>query len=536
MESYNIILSMSYNDAKYIPLQDKQGSVFQWWLVDNSEPNMIPTKCSPFGRNFRVNGQGISIRPWFLQRALLSNTVYDYPKGIAAYLRSNPTNDSIIVNFPYSGTQKLVSINPTTYAVTPITTGANIASSARMRFQSANDSLYCMNWVDYYGKLNGTTYTVPSTWISNFAPSFSAWFDNSMWVSGWSTNPNRLYKSSENNPDSYSGSWADIFDAPYPVVWIAASGQTLYIFTENTIDMINNNSIKQIGSSLVYTSVPLEATEWAVNHDSIISIGKDCLYLSKSNKIRRIVPQGMLHYDIQEISHRKYEWISNTMAKLDPDQTQSFAYHIPEKQIVKWHCKSTWSNFNDICLVYNYEYDEWMVDSNKVFNWGIWYRTKAFTISQVEAKLYEDEFWTTDDWTPIQFEYWTKRFDFWEPTINKELWETRTFVKINSLTTLTQSIIADWNQVDTYDITETDIANLVDGIGTEPVWTYMIGEDWIPAENLYNLEIVREKWDLQIRAKYFLFGYLCWTLGAEILLQRLTPRVQMLSPLTTSTS
>jgi len=71
--------------------------------------------------------------------------------------------------------------------------------------------------------------------------------------------------------------------------------------------MINNNSIKQIGSSLVYTSVPLEATEGAVNHDSIISIGKDCLFLSKNNKIRRVMPQGMLHYNIQEISHRKYE-------------------------------------------------------------------------------------------------------------------------------------------------------------------------------------------------------------------------------------
>jgi len=55
------------------------------------------------------------------------------------------------------------------------------------------------------------------------------------------------------------------------------------------------------------------------------------------------------------------------MATLDPDQTQSFAYAIPDKQLIKWHLKTIGATYNDICIVYNYEYDQFMVDTQKVF-------------------------------------------------------------------------------------------------------------------------------------------------------------------------
>lgn len=125
-----------------------------------------------------------------------------------------------------------------------------------------------MNGVDAMGKLNGTTYTNPSLGIT-LKPSFGAWFDNSFFVSGDSSAPNRLYKSANNNPESFTGTGSDIFDSAYPITGLASAAQTLYVFSDNNIDMINNNSIKQIGSSLVYTSIPLEATEGAASHATI---------------------------------------------------------------------------------------------------------------------------------------------------------------------------------------------------------------------------------------------------------------------------
>lgn len=71
-----------------------------------------------------------------------------------------------------------------------------------MQFLSANDSLYCMNGVDFMGKLNGATYSNP---ITSIKPSFGAWFDNAAFVAGDPATPNRLFKSAENNPEVYSG-------------------------------------------------------------------------------------------------------------------------------------------------------------------------------------------------------------------------------------------------------------------------------------------------------------------------------------------
>ena len=381
-----------------------------------------------------------------------------------------------------------------------------------------------------------TGHTLNDTWTLTtwLAPAFWVWYDNSMFVSGFPTYPNRLYKSNENNPDSYSWTWSDIFDASYPVVWLAVWWQTLYIFTEETIDMINNNSIKQIGSDLVYTSIPLEATEWASNHNSIVSVGKDVMYLSKSNKIRRITPNWMLYYDVWELSHRANKGINKTMETLDPDQTKSFAYHLPDFQIVKWHLKTRGATYNDICITYNYEYDEFMVDTQKVFTGWCWYKSKAFTISQIEPKMYQDEYSTTDDDVLIQFEYRTKHIDLFTPTILKELWEIRSFFAINSSTELKQSIYADWSLIDTRTYTKADIPVIVDWIWTKEIWTYGIGEDSTPSDVLYNITAERPKGYLQKRCKYFEIRYTCASLWARVLLQNVIPKIETLSPLTTS--
>lgn len=171
-----------------------------------------------------------------------------------------------MVRYDTDATHKLVSVHPATGAQTSVATAGLITGTGRMNFVSSNDSLYCMNGVDLMGKLNGTTYTNP---VATYKPLFGAVFNNSLFIGGDPANPNKFYKSATNNPESFSGTGSDVFTAQYPVTGLATAGQTLYVFTKNTVDMINNNSIKQIASSLVYTSIPLEANEGAVVHPSI---------------------------------------------------------------------------------------------------------------------------------------------------------------------------------------------------------------------------------------------------------------------------
>lgn len=522
------------NKAKFIPLSDKQGNIFTGWIIDNSEPWMIPYANTPYARNFRVNWRGISIAPWFYQ-FWDSLTGSDYPRGIWAYYRSVIANDRIVVRYNIDSTHKLASVNPSTWAQTSITTASNITSDNRMNFISGNDSLYCMNWVDSMGKLNWTTYTVPSIGIS-LKPAFWAFFDNSFFVAGDPSVPNNLYKSEENNPESFTWTGSDVFTSSYPIVWLASAAQTLYVFSENTIDMINNNSIKQIGSSLVYTSIPLEANEWAMNHNCIAVFWRDVYFLSKSLKIKQIAPNSVLHYDIKELSHRANSWINKTMELLDSDQSSAFCYVIPEQQLIKWFVKSKGSSFNDLCIIYNTEYDQFLCDTNRAFYGWVNYKTQNFTISQVEPKIYKDEYGSTNDDTAIQFTYRTKVMTLWTPTLNKLLRQLRTYLWLNQIWEVYQNVYADWGLIDSKLIDWTTIPTPSGWIATKAIWTYAIWTEWLEGnlnDTLYNTTIVRDKGYLRVKAKEFYVEYVSYKLWTQLLLQNLEAQVEQLHYLDT---
>jgi hypothetical protein len=224
------------------------------------------------------------------------------------------------------------------------------------------------------------------------------------------------------------------------------------------------------------------------------------------------------------------------MQTLDADQTESWAYALPDQQIIKWHVKSIGATYPDICLVYHFEYKLWMVDDNKAFYDGCWYKNKSYTISAINQSFYQDEYGYTDDDEAIQFEYRTKHIDYGDPTINKELWQSRTFLQINTATSIEQKIYADGGLVDSKTINNTLIPSIAQGIGTKAVGTYAIGEDGSSEDTQYDLSIVREKGNLQVRAKYFEVIYLCSSIGAQFKLKRLDFRVQSLDQLTTSTN
>lgn len=152
---------MSFTSAKYVTLSDKQGKVFSGGLVDSTPPNLLPYKATPYARNFRTDGQGVTIRKGYTS-LFTYDGLGDAPFGISSYYRT--AGSRVIVGYKDDATHFLSSVNPSSLAVTQIVTGANVASEARMNFVQVGDALYCMNGADAYGKLaSGTTYTVPSS-------------------------------------------------------------------------------------------------------------------------------------------------------------------------------------------------------------------------------------------------------------------------------------------------------------------------------------------------------------------------------------
>jgi hypothetical protein len=354
-----------------------------------------------------------------------------------------------------------------------------------------------------------------------------------MFAAGVPSSPQTLYKSVTDNADSFTGGDSDSLTFPDRIIGLSSGNQAVYVFGDTSINMITTGSIKEISGALVYTSIPLEINESAASHETIASAGKAVYYLTKSNKIKRVTPNGTILYDVQELSHRQDKGITKTMGTLDNDQSDGFSVVVPSKNEIRWYLKTRGAVNNDICISYNWEFDAFYVDTNKVFYASCLLDNLVYAVGYYEKKVYQDDVGSTDDDSPIQFEYRTKILDLGSPTDLKELWQSRLHVGINANTELTQDIYADGGLINSY-TTPVDpnspVGIVSGGIGTSPIGTTPIGVvDFV--DTLENVVIIKEKGELQVRARNFQFVYTCQSLAGQVYLQDVTPKLEMVDQL-----
>jgi len=515
---------MSYASSKpYNP-----EGVFSWGYVDNTPDTTLNDKFSSYLRNARLDGMAIINRLW---HSLLSTlTSGDYPRGIWSYLRTVSANDRLIVRHNTDATHKLYTITEA-WVATSITTAWNIASNNRMAFQNIWDVIYCMNGGDNFWKLSWTTYTVPTTGITNFAPAFSVVFNSSHFASWWSTNPNEVYKSVWNDYEDFSSAWSDSFTFQEQITWLWSNKQALSYFTQNTISVTGVSDIQDIGWSINYVTRWLTVKEWSVNHAGIVSAWDFTYFITPTNKISKLARWANIDwFEILELSERPYSWISNIMSTLDSDQSECFGYFLPKKNLIKWFLKTKNATFNDICIVYDITKDAFLIDSNKFFYDWIDFKWKNYTISNIEPKVYIDEYGNDDEDAAINFRYETKYFDLWIPNTKKELWTSDTYVAINTLAELTQSIVVDWNTVDTKIIDSDNVPITTWWIWTWAVWTFWIWTWWwfTWEDPLHNVSIRRTKGNLQVKWYKIKFIYTNDTLAWQVRLENLWMNIEVL--------
>lgn len=504
--------------------------MFSWGFVDNVDPIDLAPHFSPYLRNCRADWQSIVQRPWHQLFAEL--TTWSYPKWIGAYLRTDPDNDRIIVRHNKDADEKLVSITAA-WVVTDINTSTNIASDNRMSFTNIADVIYCMNGSDPFGKLSWTTYSVPSTGVSNFAPAFSVVFNWCHRASWRSTNPNKVYKSVANNYEDFNSPWADNFTFPEQITWLATTWQALFYFTPNTVSITGFNDVIDSWGSITFNNRPLQTKDWAVCNASVVTAWTSIYYLSSSNAINKIAQGANVYwFEVIDLSERKYAGISKIMSTLDRDQTASFGYFLPQEMLIKRHVKSMWATFNDICIVYDITKDIFLVDSQKYFYGGVNFKGKNYTISMIEPKVYQDEYSNDDEESAIPFEYHTKEYTYWDSTLKKILRESKTLVDINELATLRQEIRIDWEPVDEKTVDSDNIQVLTGGIGTqtvgsESIWAWAFDDDFKP------VVILRTKWDLNVKGRTIQRRFVNSVVGSKVRLKHLKAKIEVCNDLTT---
>lgn len=486
---------MSYSTAKpYYPwTSGKQQWPFAMWYIDNCQNIDLPEGASPYLRNARIEWSSIKIRPWHTLFTQL--TQWTHPRGVWVYSRSSADNDKLIVRHNQDTNKKIVLIDSDA-VVTEIDTSTLITSDNRMTFVSAEDDVYCMNWIDAYGKLSDTTYTNPSTGIVGFSPAFWVVFNGSMWASWWATNPSKVYKSQADDYDDFAGTGTDIFTFQDRITGLSANNEAIFYFTATSISVTGITDIQDTAGTISYFTRALYAKEWSVNHASIIETGNKTFFVTPSNKICTIVRWNSIYgYEIVELSERNNRWISKIMWSLDKNQTDCFWYFLPKENLIKWFFKSNGSTIHDVCIVYDITKDAFLVDGQKFFYDWVFFNWYNYTISMVESKVYIDEYGQDDEDAPISFEYWTKEFYLWDPTTRKTLWETRTLIDMNLLANLTQEIWIDGRQIDIKQMWSINIPEDVNWIWTDPIWEVAIWEATI-SDDMFEVTILRTKWNL----------------------------------------
>ena len=542
---------MSYQTAKRQDLgADTDTGVFSQWYIDNTPNLYLPQGASPYLRNARLDGNTVNIRPGHRLFKSLSSRGY----GIWSYLRQDEYYDTILVRENIDTNKKLATYKEDGTKV-EINTGANITSDNRMCFVNVADTMYCMNGVDKFWKLTGTTYTTPSNVPSNFAPKFGVVFNGCLRASGWSTNPNVVYKSLgwlyDNAGkfvapayDNFTATGSDQFTFEENVTGLCANSQALFYFTKNTVSVTGHSDIETVEisngwSRVAYTTTVLTAKEWAVNHEWIVWVWNDVYYITPSNKICKAYRGNNIYgYEVQDLSGRKYAGCEGLMKSLAKDQSDCWWYYVPREDLIKWFFKSEWSNIHDICVVYDVTKDKFLVDTGKIFYGWVNFHNSVYTLAEVEAKLYEDEIGTEDEDAPIPFEYRTKEFYVSDPSFKKLFWETRTTIDMNLNAQLIQEIWIDGKQVDTVTVDKTRLQDTAEwwiwtfATATAMVWVDIEADTYVEWLDYSEVYVMRTKWNLNVRWHKIQFRFSNTTEWAKVRLKYLSCKSEVLPELT----
>jgi len=175
---------------------------------------------------------------------------------------------------------------------TDIATG--LSTTARMSFETFNSKCYVSNGVDAYASWDGTTYTVfPS------APKgkYLRLFKDTMWVSGITGTPDRVYSSNPGDAETFGvASWVDIAHGDGDLVTaLGTDGLYLIVF--------KRNRTMTIYDPVTYANRVVDFEKGCESHFSVIQFENAIYFLSRRGICQYLgdSPSRYLSYKIDPI-------------------------------------------------------------------------------------------------------------------------------------------------------------------------------------------------------------------------------------------
>lgn len=551
---------MKANEPIYANLWtwDYNTPVFGGWVVEDMEPWRIKDGSTPYMRNGRLLWMRTVIRNWYEIHPTTWATKrdadgfidpsWDY-YGVWGKFQllhfstwSSPADDSVIGLYsdvwalsPTDRYLNLIDIN--------IATGTFTRLWTSYPYYGRYNSVEMWNVIYFFNPNHAPMSYDPSVWLdittitnqsninSDMRPWFWIVFDGRLWVAWDNQTPEYLYRSAKLNPMDFSypaptttpsfledsPGWVNQFNER--ITWLTATAQAMFVFTPWTVSVSFQWSEQNVWSSVVYPFSYIEAREWCVNNACIVPVNNQVYYLSQNNKIMIIERQRYGVYTAQWLSHRLWKSVENTLDTLDRDQSNAFWYYSPDRQSIIWHVATEWSSTNNLCIIYNIDKDEFYFDDGKPFFTACSWKWVDYTGSQLKPLVFIDNKWTNDNGSAILFKRLSKRFSLWDPTINKEFWQTRTYARIKANTELKQDIYIDWELVASKTVNGNELSTTI----VSPNIPNTLRE-WV---------IVEDKDNLFKRWRFLEAYWTCSSLNWEISLENFDIRYKPLDQLTT---
>lgn len=560
---------MSFLTSKYIKLGEWDGNqpVFSSGLTEQMETWRLTDGKSTKLRNQRIRGYGSITRPgfkqvrvptgirkdwnyWLITDDFYLNRAWTPGMGITKYQTVDKNRKRLVVAWLEengAGQNVLFFIKdwiPVQYDVVQMKEWSDKHDFAtKYQFLEIGDDLVIMS-PDYpmAKYTNGSfTYDAVSTYSSfnkEMKPAFGVNFASRLCVAGDKRTPNLFFASKAGS--SYDFETVDtaqsslfsgnsiVYSFPETITGMITTAQGLFIFTPSTIHI---NYAEDVSTSAVGTTYlnfrPMEATEGAVNNKCIVNVLGQVYYLTPSNKINRIDRQTFGYYAGVDASHVLGNGIQETMALLDEDQTDAFAYYDPVNQLVKWHVKTRWAAANNLVIIYDRQRDTWLVDDNKNFTDWVHFNGRNYTLSALAPLLYEDEVLNSDDWQKVRMFRASKEWNIGEPTIKKDFWMTRLYFSMDEEAELIQRVYVDGKLVKEIKWTIDEL--YANWYATKPIAIDSFAHEY-PLDNLIDCVWVVDKDNLGARGTKMT---VTWEALGTVWLQEFDMKAEMLDERTT---
>jgi len=488
-------------------------------LINSISRNKVPTEYLSISKNARVKDSTVTKRKWY--KTVLENSTWTNNKWITYNKELFVATDS-----------KFQQVDLTAWTLTSkwsigVDTVVNFVNYWKYTLIFTGSGYpYYYDWTT----LTQTTSTVcPNvnpiiadrfTWFT-FMSGNTADKENVLYISRPITEANQSYCY------DWVGSNSEQITFDSKILWLAATLNQLFIFTENRVEYVGKDSLQTIWGVATLISTPIGDWGQLASYRSVVAAGDKVFYLTKNNTINTLnYAEWTVEPAIGILTDEPVFKITKYLDKLDEDQSESFGWFNNHDKTIHWSLKTEWALYNDTILIYDIANGTWTTDTKKFYSDVTSAGDKLYAGSAISANIIQDNVWLNDDDAPIEFEIQDTDISLW--TIREKLfqwWITSWW--LNRLTNLEiTTYIDDWAEayttIDWDDFFGETVSDEEWTIWGVELWWVAIwwSSDYDEEDNFVQFDLAIDHWNLYTRGKRIKRKIIENSLGSDFYLDK----------------